>query len=130
MVDGVRRMEKLIQSLLLYSKVGKNSHPTSVDLNAVVDSVLKSLSAAIADCSAVVTHGPMPRVWGDEAALFGLLLNLVSNAIKFRGAHRPEVLIEASESPPTWTISVSDNGIGIEPAYFDSVFEMFRRLGS
>jgi PAS domain S-box-containing protein len=130
MLDGVRRMEKLIQSLLLYSKVGKNSHPTTVDLNIVADSVLKNLSAAITDCSAVVTRGPMPRVWGDEAALFGLLLNLIANALKFSGTRTPEVRIEASESLSAWTISVIDNGIGIEPAYFDSVFEMFRRLGS
>jgi PAS domain S-box-containing protein len=130
MLDGVRRMEKLIQSLLLYSKVGKNIHLTMVDLNEVADSVLKNLSAAIKDSSAVVSRGRMPRVWGDEPGLFGLLLNLIANAIKFRGTRRPEVRIDAIESPSTWTISVIDNGIGIEPAYFDSVFEMFRRLGS
>ena len=57
-----------------------------------------------------------------------LLQNLLANAIKFRGEATPEIHVSAKRDGNAWVISVQDNGIGIEPQYFDQIFVIFQRL--
>lgn len=56
------------------------------------------------------------------------MLNLISNAVKYRSTPLPEIKIACSENENEWVFEISDNGIGIDPAYHDKIFEMFTRL--
>jgi light-regulated signal transduction histidine kinase (bacteriophytochrome) len=75
-----------------------------------------------------VTHGPLPSVMADEMQLTQLFQNLVGNAIKYQKAGIPKVHIAATNRGKNWTFSVQDNGLGIDPQYFERIFGMFQRL--
>jgi light-regulated signal transduction histidine kinase (bacteriophytochrome) len=128
-VDGVRRMQTLINDLLAYSRVatrGKGFETT--DCNAVLKAALANLSASVTESGAVVTHDDLPTVLADGAQLAQVFQNLLSNAIKFRGGERPELHVGIQRGQGEWVFSVRDNGIGIEPDYFDRIFVIFQRL--
>jgi two-component system sensor histidine kinase/response regulator len=131
-VDGAKRMQGLINDLLTYSRVGTKARPFEpVSLAAVAATALSHLRVAVAESGARVELGELPQVQGDAPQLVQLLQNLVGNAIKFRGAEPPLVRLDARpEGPAWWHLRVSDNGIGIEPAYFERVFVLFQRLHS
>jgi PAS domain S-box-containing protein len=127
-VDGARRMKQLINDLLNFSRAGRGPEPRPIDLNRALERALAILALAIEENHAVVNVDGLPRVMGDEARLAEVFQNLVSNAIKFRGAQPPRIRIGARREDGFWTISVADNGIGIDPAYNDRIFAMFQRL--
>jgi PAS domain S-box-containing protein len=128
-VDGVTRMQALINDLLAYSRVGTRGGAFEpVDTGAVLDRVLASLGPAMEDAGATVTHGPLPTVRGDAVQLGQLLQNLVGNAVKFRGDAPPRVHVSAERGPGEWVFSVADNGIGIDPEYAERIFVIFQRL--
>jgi light-regulated signal transduction histidine kinase (bacteriophytochrome) len=88
-----------------------------------------NLRGAIGDSGAQVTHDPLPIVVADEVQLVQVFQNLVGNAIKYQGPGVPKVHISAARSGgKKWVFSVQDNGLGIEPQYFDKIFGMFQRL--
>ena len=132
-VDGGQRMQRLIGDLLAYARVGRESAPVrQVDCMAVVESVEAALARQIAESGAVVTREELPVVQGNAAMLFQLFQNLIGNAIKFRREAPPEVHVSAERAGARegaeWRFAVQDNGLGIEAAYWDRVFVMFRRL--
>ena len=132
-VDGGQRMQRLIGDLLAYARVGRESAPVrQVDCMAVVESVEAALARQIAESGAVVTREGLPVVQGNAAMLFQLFQNLIGNAIKFRREAPPEVHVSAERAGAgegaEWRFAVQDNGLGIEAAYWDRVFVMFRRL--
>ena len=79
---------------------------------------------------ASVTHDPLPEVEADEVQLVQLFQNLIGNALKFQGAQPPRIHVSAAERPGAWEIGVRDNGIGIDPQYFERIFMVFQRLHS
>jgi PAS domain S-box-containing protein len=128
-LDGAVRMQRLIEDLLAYSRVssrGAEFAPTQAD--AVLDDALSNLKLAITDANAVITRDPLPLVPADRSQLEHVFLNLIGNALKFRGAERPEVHVTAAQRDGDWLFSVRDNGIGIESQYFDRIFVIFQRL--
>jgi PAS domain S-box-containing protein len=128
-VDGATRMQRLIQDLLVYSRVntqGQAFEPTSVE--AVLDAALGNLRAAVEESRAVVTHDPLSTVMADERQLLQLFQNLLSNALKFRGEQPPRVHVSAERRGSEWLFSVRDNGIGIDPQYAERIFVVFQRL--
>jgi len=128
-VDGARRMQRLINDLLEFSRVStRGRRLEEMDANEVLGIVRVNLSAAIEDAGALVTNGELPTVMGDRTQMSQLLQNLIGNAIKFRGAAAPHVHIAASEGADEWVLTVKDNGIGIAPEYFDRIFVIFQRL--
>jgi light-regulated signal transduction histidine kinase (bacteriophytochrome) len=90
--------------------------------------VLLNLGPAIQESGAAVVHDSLPTVLADRGQMTQLLQNLIGNAIKFRGVESPQVHISAAEAGDEWTISVSDNGIGIAPEHAERVFQIFQRL--
>jgi signal transduction histidine kinase len=70
----------------------------------------------------------LPKVSVDRSQMTQVFQNLISNAIKFRGGHRPEIHIGAVRDTNEWVFSVKDNGIGIDPEYTEKIFEIFQRL--
>ncbi|WP_051494988.1 sensor histidine kinase [Nocardia nova] len=134
-VDGAKRMQRLINDLLTFSRVGRVIDGTEpVDLDATLDSALDNLSGAIEDSGTVIERPErLPGITGDQTLLTMLWQNLVGNAVKFRAPDSaPLVRIECepADDPGEWRFSVSDNGIGIEPQFAEKVFVIFQRLHS
>src|SRR6266849_3920252 len=129
-VDGSNRMQGLIRDLLAYCRVGttgKELHETSSE--AALEQALLNLQGAIQESSGVVTHDPLPTVIADGAQLVQLFQNVVGNAIKYRSAELPRVHVSAKKNGgQEWIFSMRDNGLGIDPKYFEKIFVMFQRL--
>ncbi len=129
-VDGASRMQRLIQDLLLYSRVqtkGMELRETSSE--EAFERALRNLRGSIEESGAVVTHDALPNVQADEMQLAQLFQNLVGNAIKYQGPGIPKVHVSAKmNGGDKWMFSVKDNGLGIDPQYFDKIFGMFQRL--
>ncbi|TMI05486.1 MAG: PAS domain S-box protein [Betaproteobacteria bacterium] len=129
-VDGATRMKQLIEDLLAYSRVGtrdKNFKP--VDAGSSLGRALTNLRAAIQDSGATVTHDPLPTIPCDEVQVAQLFQNLIGNALKFRKPDAaPAVHVGAADQGAEWEFMVRDNGIGIEPQYFERIFMVFQRL--
>lgn len=123
------RALQLIQDLLAFSRIGNcelESHP--VELRAALDAACAALNASISQTGASVESGALPHVHGDLSQLTQLFQNLIGNAIKFRQEAPPLISIHAIELPNAWKITVTDNGIGIRPEYYQRVFTIFQRL--
>ncbi|MGC5019767.1 sensor histidine kinase [Micromonospora sp. DT47] len=129
-VDGAQRMQRLINDLLAFSRIGRlTSGFTEVDLNKVMGDVAGQTEAAVQYADAELTWDQMPVIRGEEPLLTNLLANLVSNSIKFRRADvAPKVHVSARLVGDEWEISCRDNGIGIEPEFADKIFVIFQRL--
>jgi PAS domain S-box-containing protein len=130
-VDGATRMQLLINDLLAYSRVGTRGRPFApTDCNQVVDQVIADLGPAIHDAQATVTRTDLPTVVADRLQLSQVFQNLVGNALKYRGTAPPEVTVSAQREDGIWVFAVQDNGIGIDPPYFERIFVLFQRLHS
>jgi len=129
-VDGSTRMQGLVQDLLLYSHAGANGkvlHEISSE-NALKEA-LTNLRATMEESGAIVTHDSLPTITTDDRQLAQVFQNLVGNAIKYRGAEIPHVHISAKKNGGNeWIFSVRDNGLGIDPQYFERIFILFQRL--
>lgn len=128
-VDGAARMNRLIQDLLAFSRVGTRGREfTPTDCNEVLEMARMNLKVAIEETGARVTSDPLPTVMGDDTQLVQLFQNLISNAIKFTKDRTPEVRVGVQSDEAGWLFSVSDNGIGMERRHLDKVFTIFQRL--
>ncbi|HLF78623.1 MAG TPA: PAS domain S-box protein [Dehalococcoidia bacterium] len=130
-VEGAQRMQQLINDLLEFSRVGsKGKEFELVDTDVSVNRVLANLQVALGESGARIERTPLPSVLADEAQLVQLLQNLIGNAIKFQGDHAPVIEIGAEAQGNRWLFWVRDNGIGIDPEYFERIFVLFQRLHS
>ncbi|WP_212750764.1 ATP-binding protein [Haloterrigena sp. H1] len=130
-VDGAERMREMIDGLLQYSRVETRGDPFEpVDLETVLEDVRKNLRMKIDEHGAEITAEDLPRVEGDDGQLRQVFQNLLSNAIKYSGEDAPRVHVSAEQDGTTWTISIADNGIGIDSDEQERVFEVFQRLHS
>ena len=128
-VDGSNRMKALINDLLAYSQVGTRGNEFKITAcEKVLSVVLHDLQLSIEETGAVITHDPMPDVLADKVQLESLFKNLISNAIKFRSEQTPRIHIGVEKKEKEWLFSICDNGIGIDPQYFDRIFIIFQRL--
>lgn len=128
-LDIAVRMDGLIQSLLSYSLLGIPSRSIKpIDCNVALDRAMSNLAAPIEESGAKITTTFLPTVMGNLSEIVQLFQNLLSNAIKFAGDGPVEIQISATREESGWRFSVKDNGIGIEPPYFDRVFRIFQRL--
>jgi signal transduction histidine kinase len=130
-VEGTRRMYALIQGLLEYSRAGHGELVAdSVDCSKLVARVVETLGAVILQTAATVSIATLPTIHADGTQVEQVFQNLISNALKFRSASTPMVRVAAArdDQNQSWSFSVTDNGIGIEPRYARRVFEVFKRL--
>jgi PAS domain S-box-containing protein len=129
-VDGCDRMQQMIRDLLAYSSAGSSTlgfHTISSE--SALQVALVNLRATIEESGAVVTHDLLPAVTTDDAQLSQVFQNLIGNAIKYRGGDLPRIHVSAAANGGNeQTFSVRDNGIGIDPQYFDRIFVLFQRL--
>jgi light-regulated signal transduction histidine kinase (bacteriophytochrome) len=128
-VDGAKRMQTLVNDLLTFSRVGRNTERfVPVELAACAEVALGSLSPVILESDARIEVGQLPVVMGDASLLSSLLQNLIGNAVKFRGPENPDIRLDAVRQGADWLVTVADNGIGIEPRFADRIFVIFQRL--
>jgi PAS domain S-box-containing protein len=129
-LDGALRIEALVKGLLTYWEITqRDGNPLlRVDCNHALEQALSSLQLAIRRSGATVTSDPLPVAVGSEVMLTQLFQNLIANSIKYRGEAAPAIHISAARTAEGWLFSVRDNGIGIDPAYGEFIFGMFKRL--
>lgn len=128
-VDGADRMRSMIDGLLEYSRVETQGTPLEpVDLEEIAGQAREDLDIRIRETDADVDIGSLPRVAGDPDQLRQVFQNLLENAIQYSGDDPPEVDISAERNGASWTVSIRDEGVGIEPDEQDRVFNVFHRL--
>jgi len=127
--DGVAAMQSLLSAIVDYSAASTGDRqPSRTDMEAVLRQALLGAGKQVRDASAIVTHDPLPAVMGDFETLAKLLGQLIGNAIKFRGTLPPRVHVSCRREDLEWVFWVQDNGLGIDPAFRDRVFGVFKRL--
>lgn len=128
-VKGAQRMNKLILALLEYSRASRTDEAMQwVDLNENVQEVLEDLRYLTEETSARIDVAPLPRVMAMDMQIRILFQNLISNALKYKGAEAPLIAISNTVADGFCTICVKDNGIGIPAEHFEGIFVLFRRL--
>jgi len=130
-VDGGKRMTRLIDDLLEFSRVSRQSAPLSpVAAGEAVALALRNLGRERNAADVEVRVDDLPTVMAEPTPLVSLFQNLLGNGLKYRAPDRKLVLSVSAkrDSPGRWRFAVADNGIGIEPEYHDKIFEIFQRL--
>ena len=124
-------MKQLIEGLLEFSRVGRNSTFEWLSLDEALDDALAIMNGTMEAEGVTVYRDPLPEVYGDKLMLSRLFLNLIGNAIKFKKDDvLPVIHITSEETQLKWKISVKDNGVGFDDQYADRIFQIFHRLGS
>lgn len=127
-VEGANRMRILINDLLAFSRIGTRGRELKpVDSGEAVATALENLSLVVQEKNAELKIGKLPLVYGDSVQLTQLFQNLIGNALKFCD-RRPRIDVSAKREGPVWRFFVQDNGIGMESAHQEKVFEVFQRL--
>ncbi|MGA2245061.1 MAG: PAS domain S-box protein [Verrucomicrobiota bacterium] len=129
-VEAAKRMQNLINDLLALSRIGTRGNPFApVGGDQILLAATENLTVAIEESGAQVTHDPLPELVADQTQLLQVFQNLIGNAIKFRRpGQAPQIHVSARRQNESWQLSVRDNGIGIDPQYFDRIFVVFQRL--
>ncbi|MEZ5173988.1 MAG: PAS domain S-box protein [Bacteroidia bacterium] len=128
-IDGSFRMKRLIQDLLTYSRVGTTEEDfQEVDLNVIMHDTSMVYQQQIRDKQAEIKVGNLPKVKAIYSLIGQLFDNLLSNALKYNQSGKPTIEVTASESNTHHIICFSDNGIGIDPRHFDTIYLPFKRL--
>jgi PAS domain S-box-containing protein len=129
-VDGADRMKQLILNLLQFSRIGNNkAENTSFESSALVESLLQEFMLLIREKNAEIIIGSLPPIVANQAQMIHVFRNIISNALKY-STNNPVVEIGGSETEAEWQFFVKDNGIGIDPRYFDKIFILFQQLHS
>lgn len=127
-IDGAMRMDALVQSVLQYSRVGRQQDlPESIDLNTIVQQIANDYSLQIDQKQGWIIYDELPTVIIGKVECVQLFQNLIGNALKFHGDRPPHIMVKAQRQGSFWQISVNDTGIGIAPEFCDRVFTMFAR---
>jgi light-regulated signal transduction histidine kinase (bacteriophytochrome) len=127
--EALVRMGKLINSLLVFSRLGRNKKLVNVDCRKLIDNVIADVSFMVETSKATIDVGNMPVLNLYETEVRQLFQNLITNAIKFQSKDtKPEIRIRSERRSNYWEFSVSDNGIGIDSVHFERIFDIFQRL--
>ncbi len=130
--DNAMRMNQLIDDILKFSRAGRlDLAPVELDMEQMARGIVAELRAGIPEADLQVEIEPLPRVKGDGAMLRQVLVNLISNAIKFSRQRKPAVIrIGGAVEGDEVVYSVRDNGAGFDMQYADRLFGVFQRLHS
>ena len=130
-IETTLRMDAVIQSLLAYSRIGSDDRSLEpTDCEAVLKNALSNLHSAIKESEATETSDALPTVMADTSQMLQLFQNLLSNAIRYRGDEPLKIHVSCAQGIGEFQFSVKDNGIGIEPPYFERIFRIFQRIQS
>ena len=127
-VDGAKRMYDLLNGLLAYSRVQSGGREFSkVKMDDIFKKVRQNLTLKIEEKKALIKGEPLPEIFADESQMIQLIQNLIENSIKFSTVS-PVIKVSYKNERKSHIFSVKDNGIGIEPQYFERIFQIFQRL--
>jgi PAS domain S-box-containing protein len=132
-LQGASRMEQLLQDLLSYTRIALSDSQEAgeSDTSEILDRLLSDLRPRLVESGGMIEAiTPMPPVGAADVHVYQLLQNLLTNALKYRSERPPVIRLSATRVGIWWRFAVSDNGIGIAPAYHDRIFGLFRRLHS
>jgi PAS domain S-box-containing protein len=128
-IENAKYMNTLVRNLLDYSQMRiRKIKPETVTLNSIMAEVLQALQGTISATQAEIKFDNMPAVQADRALISRVMLNLISNALKFNDKEIPSVQIKVKDCNHFWLFSVQDNGIGIDQKYINKIFVEFMRL--
>lgn len=128
-VDGAERMKRLILDLLEYSKVNSSKvEKEDVDLNEIVNDLRFTYKNILSENKGTINNEKLPIVKANKTQLMQLFQNLVGNAFKYQSDEPPIITISCIEDNKMYEFSVTDNGIGIDPRFFNKIFIIFQRL--
>lgn len=128
-MDGAERMKKLIMDLLEYSRVGSNKDDFSqINTNELLLEVVNIFIDKIQESNAKIEIDSLPNVMANRTQLFQLFQNFIGNALKYHSGQDIHIQIKGEEKGTHYLFSVSDNGIGIKPIFFEKIFILFQRL--
>ena len=128
-LDGAKRMQILIQDLLMYSRVGRmDVEFQEVNLDELIEKIKQDISKAMEEKKAELIVHSLPVVTINLTGIYQVFQNLIKNAIKFNKSERPQVTVLAKRKENEWLFCVEDNGIGIELEYQERIFVIFQRL--
>jgi signal transduction histidine kinase len=129
MKASTARLEKFIGGMRSYSRtVCSSGGSVCVDGSAIVQDACSRLDPVIREAGARLTIPPIPRFRCEPAQMANVFTNLIDNAVKFRGDTRAQVELSVEAADGGWTVTVEDQGIGIDPRHHESIFHLFRRL--
>ena len=129
MASGAERAKRLIDGLLAFSRVGRQTEFAAMSLNDALNDAIELLNGAVAEAGAVITRGELSDAWGDRVMVSRIFLNLITNAIRFAKDGEPaRVHVTSEDLGNELEVSVSDNGIGIDPRHAERIFGIFARL--
>jgi signal transduction histidine kinase len=127
--DSAARLTRLIEALQSYARLaGLPREFRTCDCDSLLSFALGSLEPKIREAGATVTRDPLPEIRCDPNLLVYAFITLLDNALKFRGGNPPEIRITVAHQRSDWQLSITDNGIGIDPRQHEAVFHMFKRL--
>jgi light-regulated signal transduction histidine kinase (bacteriophytochrome) len=128
-IESLERLNRLMTDILTFSEMGSAPQQRRlISLDEPLHVALTNLQHHIEHNAATISIGDLPEVWTDHTQMVMVFQNLVGNSLKYRGAERPRIRIEAVLEGDDWRISVADNGQGFSPEYTFAVFEPFKRL--
>jgi signal transduction histidine kinase len=127
-VGGANRMKDLLQHMLTYSRAGSAKQRTVMNLKVPLQRALLKMAPDIQACSARIIRHPLPEAIGDEAEIAQVFENVIGNSLKFRSAADPEIIISSEQGTEECTITLRDNGLGIEPRFCRHALLPFKRL--
>lgn len=130
LTDGATLAQKLIADILSYARLENDQEQAEmIDLNRTFETIMDTLEVNHLDNSGKVTSDPLPEVYGHKTQLYQLFKNLITNGLKYHLPEvKPTVHVSAQDVGSHWQISIKDNGIGIDAAYQEKIFEVFQRL--
>lgn len=130
-VDGAYRMKRLIEELLVYSRINRRDKYENVALDIVFGHILQNFNLKIIEKKARIHSPTLPEIRGIPVQMHQLFTNLLSNALKFsEDGIIPEIRISVESRKLSWQFTFEDNGIGIDPKYAKKAFHVFFRLKS
>lgn len=128
-VNGAKRLDSMINDILIYSRVAKKSRDLEkVDMNTVMEKTCINLKTSIDENNVRIIYPELPTIMADENLMVQLFQNLIANSIKYKGENAPEINISARRDNKSWLFCVRDNGIGIAEDYLEKIFVVFQRL--
>lgn len=128
-VDGADRMKRLISDLLQFSRVSSTAIALqSVDTNEIVDELKNLFKNKLFESGGVIHSTRLPIIMADKTPITQLFQNLIGNALKYRGESTPEIWVDYEENENEFIFNIRDNGLGIDPKFFEKIFVIFQRL--
>ncbi len=128
--DSASRMQSLVKDLLEYARIGNEAETkVRIDLDILKESIEENLFESIRQTNAVLTWDTLPSLLADPVRIRSVFQNIIGNSIKYRSSKlTPRIDIKVNAFPDEWLFSIADNGVGMNQAYCEKIFEPFKRL--